>query len=54
MPYTPKWRAHRRMFHQHFHQGAVEKYLPVQLQYVRGMLPRILESPKDIRKHLRL
>jgi len=53
MPYTPRWRAHRRMFHQEFHQGAVQKHRPVQLQLTRVFLSRILKSPEHTRKHLR-
>ncbi|THH19224.1 hypothetical protein EUX98_g8816 [Antrodiella citrinella] len=53
MPYNAKWRAHRRMFHQEFHQGVVNKYCPVQRDYARTFLSWILKSPADTRKHVR-
>jgi len=53
MPYTPRWRAHRRMFHQEFYQAAVQKYRPVQLQYAREFLSWIANSPQHTRKHVR-
>ncbi|KAH8100146.1 CyP450 monooxygenase [Cristinia sonorae] len=53
MPYTDRWRAHRRVFHQHFHRGIVDKYQPVQLQQVRALLSWILEDPVNTRKHVR-
>ncbi|KAH8099592.1 cytochrome P450 [Cristinia sonorae] len=53
MPYSQRWRAHRRMFHQHFHQGVVGKYRPVQLQQTRRFLSWILDSPQHTRKHIR-
>ncbi|TCD66224.1 hypothetical protein EIP91_001627 [Steccherinum ochraceum] len=53
IPYTPKWRAHRRMLHQHFHQGVVDLYRPVQLQKVRESLLNILKTPHETRDHVR-
>ncbi|THH30742.1 hypothetical protein EUX98_g3445 [Antrodiella citrinella] len=35
IPYGPWWRAHRRMFHQHFNQVAADEFRPVQLQEAR-------------------
>ncbi|TCD64419.1 hypothetical protein EIP91_004100 [Steccherinum ochraceum] len=54
MTYTPRWRAHRRMFHQLFHSGVVERYRPVQLSEARKFLSWILISPEHTRKHVRL
>ncbi|TCD66265.1 hypothetical protein EIP91_001594 [Steccherinum ochraceum] len=53
MPYGLWWRAHRRMFHEHFHSGAVDVYLPVQLAVARKFLLWVLENPKQTRKHVR-
>ncbi|KAH8093203.1 CyP450 monooxygenase [Cristinia sonorae] len=53
MPYNDRWRAHRRVFHQHFHRGTVDKYQSVQLQQVRALLSWILDDPTNTRKHVR-
>lgn len=53
MPYGPRWRNHRRMFHQHFHQGVVDRYRPVQLQKSREFLLWVLKNPEHTRKHVR-
>ena len=54
MPYSSLWRAHRREFHQFFHQRAVFKYHPIQLRECRAFLRRVLESPEDLGDHIRL
>lgn len=54
MPYGPKWRAHRRCFHQYFNQTAVEKYLPVQLDETRLFLRRALDTPGKLPQQIRL
>ncbi|KAH8103605.1 CyP450 monooxygenase [Cristinia sonorae] len=54
MPYTNRWRAHRRMFHQQFYQGIVSKYQPVQRQQAREFLSWALKDPANTRKHVRL
>ncbi|KAH8103584.1 hypothetical protein BXZ70DRAFT_740757 [Cristinia sonorae] len=38
MPYSDLRRAHRRIFHQGFHKGAVNKYQPFQRQQTRVVL----------------
>lgn len=53
MRYSPKWRVHRKMFHQHFEPGVVDRYRPVQLQEVRKFLSWTLESPQHTRRHVR-
>lgn len=53
LPYSPVWRAARRMFHQHFHPGVVNIYRPVQLQPTREFLLGLLTSPSQSRKHIR-
>ncbi|TCD64487.1 hypothetical protein EIP91_004048 [Steccherinum ochraceum] len=54
MRYSQRWRTHRRMFRQQFHQDVVAKYRPVQLQQARVCLLSILTSPQYTRKHARL
>ena len=46
MRYTPRWRQHRRMFHQHFHKGTIEGYEGLQKREVIRFLKRVLESPR--------
>ena len=53
MPYSPRWRAHRKGFHEHFHLGVVDRYVPIQLQEVRAFLRRSLVSPENIQQHIR-
>ncbi|KAH8103582.1 cytochrome P450 [Cristinia sonorae] len=53
MPYTNRWRAHRRMFHQEFYQGMVKKYQPRQRKQARMALSWLLEDPVNARKHVR-
>ncbi|TCD67439.1 Protein pns1, partial [Steccherinum ochraceum] len=53
MPYGPKWRAHRRLFHEHFHLGAVDVYRPVQLAVARRLLSWVLDKPEQSRRHVR-
>ena len=54
MPYSQRWRNHRREIHQYFNQREVFKFEPVQLRECRAFLRRVLESPDDIGLHLRL
>lgn len=49
-----KWRDHRRIFHQYFNQIAVKKYRSVQLNEIRSLLGRILDSPAQTAQHVRL
>ncbi|TCD61737.1 hypothetical protein EIP91_007986 [Steccherinum ochraceum] len=53
MPYGPRWRHHRRMFHQHFHQGVVDRFRPVQLRMTRDFLSWALKNPEHTRKLVR-
>ncbi|PSR73379.1 hypothetical protein PHLCEN_2v10671 [Hermanssonia centrifuga] len=48
MPYGQRWRDTRRCFHQHFHQGVVGKYNPIQIREVQAFLRRALISPGDV------
>ncbi|KAH8103571.1 cytochrome P450 [Cristinia sonorae] len=53
MPYTPRWRAHRRMFHQEFYQGTVNKYRPAQRQHARALLSWLSKDPQNTRQYIR-
>ncbi|EPQ51330.1 cytochrome P450 [Gloeophyllum trabeum ATCC 11539] len=53
MPYGERWRKERRTFHQHFHQGVVDRYQPTQIREARRCLNRLLADPDDFLHHLR-
>jgi cytochrome P450 len=53
LPYGPWWRRHRRAFHEHFHAGAVHKYLPTQTKETHAFLRRLLVTPENFRHHIR-
>lgn len=53
MPYGDKWREHRRMFHEHFHAGAVQKYRPQMAKEAKKLLLRLVEEPEDFIAHIR-
>lgn len=47
MVYNDNWRAHRRLFHQHFRPDAVPTYHPKVTLQNRRMLDSLLDSPND-------
>lgn len=51
--YGPRWRAHRRMLHQHFYQANVKQYKAAQLQHARAFLYWTWKAPEHTRKHIR-
>ncbi|KAF8874760.1 cytochrome P450 [Infundibulicybe gibba] len=53
MRYGVRWRRHRRLFHEHFRSNAVSKYHPVQSYETRVFLRRLLQSPENLREHIR-
>ncbi|TDL20318.1 cytochrome P450 [Rickenella mellea] len=53
MPYGPRWRRHRRLFHQNFNGAAVQSYIPVQAMEVHRMMQRLLSTPEDLFHHIR-
>ncbi|TCD66655.1 hypothetical protein EIP91_001073 [Steccherinum ochraceum] len=53
MPYGPRWRAHRQMFHKHFHPTDAHEYHGLQLQAVRKFLLMAMRSPQHTRKYIR-
>jgi len=53
MPYDGQWRAHRKLFHQHFQQSVVHNYIPIQTRQIRNFLSLVLESPEKTPDHAR-
>ena len=53
MGYGSRWRQTRRIFHEHFHQGAARQYRPMQLAGARRFLARLLADPDSFVRHLR-
>ncbi|RPD57201.1 CyP450 monooxygenase [Lentinus tigrinus ALCF2SS1-7] len=52
MPYGPTWRQQRRMFWQHFHPGAIDKYRPVQLASMHTFLAKVASNPGRLDGHI--
>ncbi|KAK7677690.1 hypothetical protein QCA50_019381 [Cerrena zonata] len=53
MPYSQKWRAHRREFHQIFNQREMPKFHSIQLRECRAFLQRLVGSPSNLDQHIR-
>ncbi|KAI9452763.1 cytochrome P450, partial [Lactarius psammicola] len=53
LPYGPRWRTWRKVFHEHFHPQATRQYLPRELKATRQLLVNLLRTPNDYRDHLR-
>lgn len=54
MHYSPRWRAHRRMFHQYFNEHASLEYRPCQEKHAHILLRRLLQTPDQFLDHIRL
>ncbi|KAH7910607.1 cytochrome P450 [Hygrophoropsis aurantiaca] len=52
--YGPKWRLHRRLFHQAFKQDAALSFRPLQMRKAHQLLRDLLESPQEYEGHLML
>ncbi|KIK93478.1 hypothetical protein PAXRUDRAFT_828940 [Paxillus rubicundulus Ve08.2h10] len=52
VPYSDRWRLHRRLFHQAFRPEAAFNYHPMQLRKARELLHNLLEAPADYVAHL--
>ncbi|KAH7911741.1 cytochrome P450, partial [Hygrophoropsis aurantiaca] len=52
--YGPKWRLHRRLFHQAFKQDASLSFNPMQLRKAHHLLRNLLESPQGYEEHLQI
>ncbi|KAF5366998.1 hypothetical protein D9758_003981 [Tetrapyrgos nigripes] len=53
MPYGPRWKAHRTMFHRQFQSSVVSSFRPTQLKEVHKLIRRMLHEPEDLINHLR-
>ncbi|KAF8799114.1 cytochrome P450 [Phlegmacium glaucopus] len=47
MVYGEPWRERRRMFQKHFHPSNAQFYQPIQREFIRKMLPRLLDAPAE-------
>jgi len=53
MGYGQWWRRHRRAFHQHFNQTAIQEYRPQLQAASRTFLRRLYREPQDFAQHIR-
>ncbi|KAF8467547.1 cytochrome P450 [Russula ochroleuca] len=53
LPYGPRWRTWRKVFHEHFHPNASRQYRPRELRAARQLLENLLRTPEQYRHHLR-
>ncbi|KAG8212991.1 cytochrome P450 [Butyriboletus roseoflavus] len=52
VPYSDRWRLHRRLFHQAFRPEAVLDYHPIQVQKARDLVLNLLETPESYAAHI--
>ncbi|KAJ4485859.1 cytochrome P450 [Lentinula aciculospora] len=53
MPYGPRWKLHRTIFHRQFQPSAISKFWPSQSKEAHKLIRRILYSSEDLIDHLR-
>ncbi|THV02863.1 cytochrome P450 [Dendrothele bispora CBS 962.96] len=53
MPYGPRWKTHRTMFHRQFQSSVVSSFWPTQLKEAHKLLRKMLRKPNDLINHLR-
>lgn len=53
MPYGPRWRDHRSLFHRHFRRHMTSGYYPIILKETRTTLRNLLDSPQLYAHHIR-
>jgi len=53
MRYGPRWRTHRRMFHQEFRAEAASNYHPILQTNVKTFTRSLRSSPEEFALHLR-
>ncbi|KAJ3559769.1 hypothetical protein NM688_g146 [Phlebia brevispora] len=53
MPYGPRWRKHRALFHQHFHVESLPTVHPVILKEVHVLLRNLSDNPDGLFHHAR-
>jgi len=47
MVYGGPWRERRRMFQKYLHASNIQVYRPIEIEFIRKMLPRLLEKPEE-------
>jgi cytochrome P450 len=47
MVYGDPWRERRRIFQKHFNSANTQFYRPIQMEFIRKMLPRFLDEPSE-------
>ncbi|KAG2158441.1 cytochrome P450 [Suillus bovinus] len=52
LPYSDRWRLHRRIFHQAFHLDAASSFHPIQMRNAHGLILNLLASPEAYGTHL--
>ncbi|KAH7915619.1 cytochrome P450 [Hygrophoropsis aurantiaca] len=52
IPYSDRWRLHRRLFHQAFRPEASLTYHPMQIRKARELVSNLLEDPDNYGAHL--
>ena len=52
-PYGQYWRESRKLFHQTFSPQASRCYRPVEVMARGKFLRKLLDTPRDFRKHIR-
>ncbi|KAF8880396.1 cytochrome P450 [Infundibulicybe gibba] len=53
LPHSELWQRHRRVFQQSFRQDAIAAYEPIEMKKIHQLLKGLLESPGDLRMHVR-
>ncbi|KAF8880395.1 cytochrome P450 [Infundibulicybe gibba] len=53
LPYGDLWRHHRRVFQQSFKQDTIAVYEPTEIKKIHQLLKGLLESPDNLRVHVR-
>ncbi|KAG1850509.1 cytochrome P450 [Suillus tomentosus] len=52
LPYSDKWRLHRRIFHEAFRLEAVSSFRPIQMRNAHNLILNLLASPEMYGTHL--
>ena len=47
MVYGEPWRERRRIFQKYFHSANTRFYRPIQMEFIRKMLPCLLDAPGE-------
>ncbi|KAG2086387.1 cytochrome P450 [Suillus discolor] len=54
LPYSDKWRLHRRIFHEAFHLEAVSSFHPIQMRNAHSLILNLLASPEVYGTHFHI